>query len=196
MYSRDRSNQELDGVSMPGKPTLMPGKQHQDSCGDDENGFDHHSMVLNGFDNNNVLRKSVDRFMRGCKSLMLEYERGCKETAARAIMEWSLHELASIGTQGMPICLESQSLFPANTAPHPLPATRAHTNLHTNTEIRLMHDPGTSEKRKILAAGNEALAEALTTACLGFGKIAKQKGDRALGRILAGSVECISNCIL
>lgn len=81
---------------------------------------------------------------------MLEYEQGCKESAARAIMEWSLHQLAEI-------------------------------------ELRLFHDPGTSQKRKILTAGKEALGEGITTACLGFGKIAKQKGDRVLGQVLAGA---------
>jgi len=49
-----------------------------------------------GFDTH-VVKTAVDRFIKGCKSLMLEYESGCKEMAARAIMEWSLHELAAVG---------------------------------------------------------------------------------------------------
>jgi hypothetical protein len=55
------------------------------------------------------------------------------------------------------------------------------------TESRLLHDPGSSQKRKIFTAGKQALGEGLTIACLGFGKIAKQKGDRVLGKVLAGA---------
>lgn len=49
-----------------------------------------------GFDTH-VLKKAVNRFINSCKSLMLEYENGCKERAARAIMDWSLLSLAQIG---------------------------------------------------------------------------------------------------
>ena len=52
-------------------------------------------------------------------------------------------------------------------------------------ELHLMHDPGTIKKRNIFSAGIAALGDGMTTASLGFGKIAKQKGDRMLGQILA-----------
>jgi hypothetical protein len=54
------------------------------------------SGEADGFDTE-VLKEAVDRYIRGCKSLMLEYESGCKECAARAIMQWSLFQLADIG---------------------------------------------------------------------------------------------------
>ena len=52
-------------------------------------------------------------------------------------------------------------------------------------QLHLMHDPGTIKKRNIFSAGIAALGDGMTTASLGFGKIAKQKGDRMLGQILA-----------
>jgi len=62
-------------------------------------------------------------------------------------------------------------------------------SLHELAEIEqsLQKDPGTSQKRKILKAGKEALGEGITTSCYGFGKIAKQNGNRMLGLVLEGA---------
>jgi hypothetical protein len=51
-----------------------------------------------------------------------------------------------------------------------------HTHAHALTRARAL-------------TGKKALSEGILTACLGFGKIAKQNGDRVLGQMMAGNMK-------
>jgi hypothetical protein len=70
----------------PSSSIQADGEGNEDDAEHENSGFDLH-----------VLQKAVDRFIASCKSLMLEYEKSCKDRAASAIMDWTVQKLAGIG---------------------------------------------------------------------------------------------------